>query len=57
MCTALNRSNCFFLERNFEVINVKKALCTEKCKIKYKIKYESSLKQKPFNRNFLSILL
>ena len=27
----------FFLERNFKVINVKKALFTERCKIKYKI--------------------
>ena len=41
----------FFLERNFKVINVKKALFTEKCKIEYKI--ESGLKQKRFNRNFL----
>ena len=45
----------FFLERNFKVINVKKALFTEKCKIKYKI--ESGLKQKRFNRNFLWIPL
>ena len=44
---------CFFLEINFKVINVKKALFAEKCKIKYKIEYESGLKQKRFNRNFL----
>ena len=50
MCTTLNH-RMFFLERNFKVINVKKALFTEKCKIKYKI--ESGLKQKRFNRNFL----
>ena len=43
----------FFLERNFKVINVKKALFTERCKIKYKIEYESGLKQNRFNRNFL----
>ena len=52
MCATLNH-RIFFLERNFKVINVKKALFTEKCKIKYKIEYESGLKQKRFNKNFL----
>ena len=51
MCATLNHRIFFFLERNFKIINVKKALFTEKCKIKYKI--ESGLKQKRFNRNFL----
>ena len=46
MCATLNH-RIFFLERNFKVINVKKALFTEKCKIKYKI--ESGL-----NRNVLT---
>ena len=37
-----------FLERDIEVMTVKKVLYTEKCKIWYKIEYESSSKQNHF---------
>ena len=58
MCTTLNQINCFaFRERILAFINVKKVLWTEKCKIWYKMEYESSPKQKFCNKNFLWISL
>ena len=54
MCTTLNQINCLvFRERILAFINVKKVLWTEKCKIWCKMEYESSLKQKFCNKNFL----
>ena len=42
----------FSLKRDFEVIKVKKVLCTEKCKMQYRIEYESSLIQKLLAKTF-----
>ena len=58
MWTTLNQINCFvFRERILAFINVKKVLWTEKCKIWCRMEYESNLKQKFCNKNFLGMSL
>ena len=58
MWTTLNQINCFvFRERILAFINVKKVLWREKCKIWCKMEYESSFKQKFYNKKFLWISL